>query len=127
MDYARELLCLPIVGGEVVEDGLIEFEFDLFRGTPHELAVCAYSPSTETMVRDVLPVLVGVLKQLDAMVKQIPTVDADLAVVTLWKGRIGLTFWERGVNNEFVAMFAIKPHDSNNWFFTGFGDLFSMP
>lgn len=68
-----------------------------------------------------MPALEAVLPQVDAMVAALGDIDADLAQVILYRGRLGLHFWSRGTNNEFTAVHAY--HDGR-WGFQGFGDIF---
>ncbi|WP_104092507.1 hypothetical protein [Arthrobacter sp. GMC3] len=126
MNFATELQSHPLVGRAVTEEGLVEYECDLFPGTADELGVCVYAATAQELEHHVMPLLVSTLNRLDDLLTRLPGHDADLAVVTLWKGRLGLTFWERSINNEFVAIFVPTDSAGAGWQFIGFGDLFSV-
>jgi len=102
-------------------DGRVEFNSDLFRGTAGELTVQVYAINQEELDREVVPVLQAVLPQVAAMVDALGEIDADLAQVILYRGRLGLHFWSRGVNNEFTAVYT---HRDGRWVFRGFGEIF---
>lgn len=124
MDYAAELRTHPLVARDRTDTGLIEFECDLFQGTDHELGIQAYAASTTELERDVLPILTNALGQLDHLKAAVPDYDADLAIVTYFAGRLGLTFWERTRNNEFIAIFTPDSAAPTHWRYNGLGNLF---
>ncbi|MGN7967488.1 hypothetical protein ACTJKK_15530 [Microbacterium sp. 22179] len=124
MDYAAELRRHPPVAGATTDTGLIEFECDLLRGTDDELGIQAYATSSASLESDVLPVLTNALDRLDSLCRMMPEYDADLAIVTLYEGRLGLTFWERTQNNEFIAIFTPDDAAPHGWRYDGLGDLF---
>jgi len=102
-------------------DGRVEFNSDLFRGTASELTVQVYAIDQEELDREVVPVLEALLPQVDEMVEALGEIDAHLAQVILYRGRLGLHFWSRGVNNEFTAVYS---RDDGRWIFQGFGEIF---
>jgi hypothetical protein len=102
-------------------DGRVEFNSDLFRGTDSEVTVQVYAVDQEELDREVMPVLEALLPQVDEMVEALGEIDADLAQVILYRGRLGLHFWSRGVNNEFTAVYT---HRDGRWVFQGFGEIF---
>jgi len=102
-------------------DGRVEFNADLFRGTTDELTVQVYAIDQEELDREVRPVIEAVLPQVDEMVEALGEIDADLAQVILYRGRLGLHFWSRGINNEFTAVYA---RIEGQWVFQEFGDIF---
>lgn len=55
------------------------------------------------------------------MVDALGEIDADLAQVILYRGRLGLHFWSRGMNNEFTAVYA---YNDGRWIFKWFGEVF---
>ncbi|MEZ3157058.1 hypothetical protein AB1K56_09035 [Microbacterium sp. BWR-S6Y] len=124
VDYAVELRNVAFGSGGLTDNGLIEFEADLFRGTTDELGICAYAASAAELTHEVLPILQNALRQLEHLKAAVPDDDADLAIVTLYEGRLGLTFWERTVNNEFVAIFSPDSTTLTGWRYDGLGDLF---
>ncbi|BEP45056.1 hypothetical protein GmRootV15_56450 [Variovorax sp. V15] len=62
------------------------------------------------------------LPQIDEMVARLGEIDADLAQIILYRGRLGLHFWSRGVNNEFTG---ICTQSGDRWVFQGYGDIFA--
>lgn len=102
-------------------DGRVEFNADLFRGTDSEVTVQVYAVDEEELDREVMPVLEALLPQVDEMVEALGEIDAGLAQIILYRGRLGLHFWSRGVNNEFTAVYA---RCEGRWDFQGFGDIF---
>lgn len=56
------------------------------------------------------------------MLDALGEIDADLAQIILYRGRLGLHFWSRGVNNEFTAIYA---RSDDGWVFQGFGEIFA--
>lgn len=123
MDYLAELRCQGFhqADDQPDTDGRVEFNADLLRGTPNEVTVQAYAVDQEELEREVMPVLEAVLPQVDELVDALGEIDADLAQVILYQGRLGLHFWSRGVNNEFTAVYA---RIEGQWVFQGFGEIF---
>jgi len=110
--------------GQPDTDRSVEFNADLFRGTANELTVQVYAIDQEELDREVRPVIEAVLPQVDEMVEALGEIDAKLAQVILYRGRLGLHFWSRGVNNEFTAVYA---RVDGRWDFQGFGEIFGEP
>lgn len=123
MDHLTELRHQGFLQAEDLPDseGLLEFNADLFRGTANEVTVQVYAVDQEELDREVIPVLEALLPQVDEMVEALGEIDANLAQVILYRGRLGLHFWSRGVNNEFTAVYA---RVDGRWDFQGFGEIF---
>lgn len=100
----------------------MQFDCDLFRGTPNEVTVQVYAADPQALEREVMPTLEAVLPMIDEMVDGLGEIDADLAQVILFHGRLGLHFWSRRINNEFTAIYA---HGNGRWVFQGFGEIFT--
>lgn len=124
MDYLAELRQQGFhpADDEPDSEGRREFNADLFRGSENEVTVQVYAVDREELERAVMPTLEAVLPHVDAMVDALGEIDADLAQVILYRGRLGLHFWSRGVNNEFTAVYT---HNDGHWDFQAFEDIFS--
>lgn len=124
MDYLAELRIQGFHQADDTPDseGRVEFNADLFRETPDELTVQVYAVDQQAIEREVMPVLEAVLPRIDEMVDALGEIDADLAQVILFRGRLGLHFWSRGVNNEFTAVYT---RSDGRWVYQGFGDIFA--
>jgi fumarate hydratase class II len=123
MDYLAELRCHGFrqADDHADSEGRVEFNADLFRGTANEVTVQVYAIDQEELEREIMPTLEAVLPQVAAMVDALGEIDADLAQVILYRGRLGLHVWSRGVNNEFTAVYA---HIKGRWIFQRFGEIF---
>lgn len=123
MDYLTELRHQGFYQADEQpnSDGRVEFASDLFGGTANEVTVQVYAVDQEGLEREVMPVLEAVLPHVDEMVDALGEIDADLAQVILYRGRLGLHFWSRGVNNEFTAVYA---QTGGGWVSQGFGEIF---
>jgi hypothetical protein len=124
MDYLAELRHQGFDQADDQPDseGRVEFNSDLFRGTANEVTVQVYAIDQEELERKVVPMLEAVLPQVDEMVDALGEIDADLAQIILYRGRLGLHFWSRGVNNEFTAIYA---RSDDGWVFQEFGEIFA--
>jgi len=124
MDYLAELRLqgLHQVDDQPDFEGRMEFNSDLFRGTANEVTVQVYAVDQEALEREVMPTLEAVLPRVDEMVEALGEIDADLAQIILFRGRLGLHFWSRGVNNEFTAVYA---RSDEGWVFQQFGEIFA--
>jgi hypothetical protein len=124
MDYLADLRCQGFrqADDHADSEGRVEFNADLFRGTANEVTVQVYAIDQEELERQVVPTLEAVLPQVDEMVDALGEIDADLAQIILYRGRLGLHFWSRGVNNEFTAVYA---RCDDGWVFQGFGEIFA--
>ncbi|WP_426391931.1 hypothetical protein [Variovorax sp. R-27] len=124
MDYLAELRCQGFrqADDHADSEGRVEFNADLFRGTANEVTVQVYAVDQEELEREVIPTLEAVLPQVDEMVDALGAIDADLAQIILYRGRLGLHFWSRGVNNEFTAIYA---RSDDGWVFQEFGEIFA--
>ncbi|RIX79628.1 hypothetical protein [Acidovorax cavernicola] len=124
MDYLAELRIQGFHQADDTPDseGRVEFNADLFRGTPDEVTVQVYAVDQQAIEREVMPVLEAVLPRIDEMVDALGEIDADLAQVILFRGRLGLHFWSSGVNNEFTAVYT---RGDGRWGWQGFGDIFA--
>lgn len=96
-------------------DGRVQFDCDLYRGTPDEVTIQVYAADQQALQFEVMPTL-------EALLPLIDEIDADLAQIILFRGRLGLHFWSRGINNEFTAVYA---HSDERWIFQGFGEIFA--
>lgn len=125
MDYDAELLAHPLTPVGTTDDGLREYESDLFVGDAHEVGVSAYARDDTDLADRALPRLRGALARIDALLAALPSTApaADLARVTVFGDRVGLVLWEHGVNNEFTAVFSVS--SGGGYRFDGFGDLFA--
>jgi hypothetical protein len=123
MDYLAELRHQGFHQADDQPDseGRVEFNSDLFRGTANEVTVQAYAIDQEELEREVVPTLEAVLPRVDEIVDALGEIDADLAQIILYRGRLGLHFWSHGVNNEFTAVYA---RSDDGWGFQGFGEIF---
>lgn len=124
MDYLSELRHQGFHQADDQPDaeGRVEFNADLFQGKANEVTVQVYAVDQEALERKVMPVLEALLPKVTLMVDALGEIDADLAQIILYQGRLGLHFWSRGVNNEFTAVYAQTDH---GWIFQGFGDIFA--
>lgn len=84
----------------------MQFDSDLYRGTPDEVTIQVYAVDQQALQREIIPTLEAVLPQIDEMVAGLGEIDADLAQIILFRGRLGLHFWSRRINNEFTAVYA---------------------
>lgn len=123
MDYLAELRHQGFHQADDQPDseGRVEFNSDLFRGTANEVTVQVYAIDQEELEHEVMPTLEPVLPRVDEMVDALGEIDADLAQIILYRGRLGLHFWSRGVNNEFTAVYT---RSDGRWIFQGFGEIF---
>lgn len=103
-------------------DGCVQFDSDLFGGTSNEITVQVYAADHAALEREVMPTLEAVLPLIDEMIDGLGELDADLAQIILFRGRLGLHFWSRGINNEFTAIHA---RSEDRWVFQGFGEIFT--
>ncbi|RSZ30622.1 MULTISPECIES: hypothetical protein [unclassified Variovorax] len=103
-------------------DGRVQFDCDLYRGTPNEVTIQVYAADRQALQFEVMPTLEVVLPLIDEMVDGLGEIDADLAQIILFRGRLGLHFWSRGINNEFTAVYA---RSDETWVFQGFGEIFA--
>ncbi|MGJ7530397.1 hypothetical protein [Variovorax sp. GB1P17] len=124
MDYLAELRHRGFsqAGDGHDPEGRVQFDCDLYAGTSSELTVQVYAADLQALQREVMPTLEAVLPLIDSMVEALGEIDADLAQIILFRGRLGLHFWSRGINNEFTAVYA---HSDARWAFQGFGEIFS--
>lgn len=124
MDYLAELRLQGFHQADDHRDdeSRVQFDCDLYRGTADELTIQVYAVDQETLEREVMPILEAVLPQIDEMVARLGEIDADLAQIILYRGRLGLHFWSRGVNNEFTG---ICTQSGDRWVFQGYGDIFA--
>lgn len=102
-------------------EGRVQFDSDLYRGTSDEVTIQVYAVDQQALQREIIPTLEAVLPQIDEMVAGLGEIDADLAQIILFRGRLGLHFWSRRINNEFTAVYA---HSDDRWVFQGFGEIF---
>ncbi|MFZ4842968.1 hypothetical protein [Mycetocola saprophilus] len=121
MDWTGELRRRMFLDTGEGDGELTEYNCVLFPGEEHELTIQAYAPGLEELSRFVLPEVREFLDGLDALIKNRDELDADLAQVIHYRGRVGLVWWSRGMNNEFVGIY--RP-DPAGWRFLGFGDIF---
>lgn len=124
MDYLAELRLQGFHQADDHRDdeGRVQFDCDLYRGTSDELTIQVYAVDQEALEREVMPTLEAVLPQIDEMVARLGEIDADLAQIILYRGRLGLHFWSRSVNNEFTGLHV---RSGGQWVFQGFGDIFA--
>lgn len=100
----------------------MQFDSDLYAGTSSELTVQVYAADLQALQREIMPTLEAVLPMIDNMVDALGEMDADLAQIILFRERLGLHFWSRGINNEFTAVYV---RNDARWIFQGFGEIFS--
>ena len=124
MDYLAELRHRGFSQADDDRDpeGRVQFDSDLYAGTSSELTVQVYAADLQALQREVMPTLEAVLPMIDNMVDALGEIDADLAQIILFRGRLGLHFWSRGINNEFTAVYV---RNDARWIFQGFGEIFS--
>lgn len=103
-------------------DGRVQFDRDLYRGTPDELTIQVYAVDQDELQRTIMPTLEAVLPLIAEMVEGLGEIDADLAQIILFRDRLGLHFWSRRINNEFTAIYA---RGDGRWVFQGFGEIFA--
>jgi len=123
MDYLAELRRQGFRQADDQPDpeGRVQFDSDLYRGTPDEITVQVYAVDQQALQREIIPTLEAVLPLIDEMVEGLGEIDADLAQIILFRGRLGLHFWSRRINNEFTAVYA---RSDDRWAFQGFGEIF---
>lgn len=103
-------------------NGVVEYSCDLFRGEDREVGVWVSGPDRSSIDADVLPLAEKALADLDHLVTLVPRPPSQLATIAVSPGRVLLTFWEDGVNNELTASFSLAPAGSApEWSFDGFG------
>lgn len=100
----------------------MQFDCDLYRGTSNEVTIQVYAADQQGLQREVMPTLEALLPRIGEMVDGLGRIDADLAQIILFRGRLGLHFWSRGINNEFTAVYAWI---DAGWVFQGFGEIFT--
>ena len=124
MDYLSELRHQGFHQADDQPDaeGRVEFNADLFQGKANEVTIQVYAVDQEALEREVMPVLEAMLPQVEVMVDALGEIDAKLAQIILYQGRLGLHFWSRGANNEFTAVYA---QTGDGWIFQGFGEIFA--
>ncbi|MDF2046564.1 MULTISPECIES: hypothetical protein [Microbacterium] len=103
-------------------NGVVEYGCDLFRGEDRELGVWVSGPDRSSIDAEVVPLAEKALADLDRLVSLVPRPPSRLATIAVSPGRVLLTFWEDGVNNEFTASFSLAAVASApGWSFDGFG------
>lgn len=123
MDHVGELRRAAFVRASdlAAADGTFEFDAVLCPGAEDELTVQVYAPDESAVVDSFVPVLERLLPRIDDMIAGLGPLDADLAQVILYRGKVGLHFWSRGMNNEFTAIYLPR---GDVWDFDSFGDVF---
>lgn len=124
MDYLTELRRQGFKQADEHRDpeGRVQFDSDLYRGTSDEVTIQVYAADQQALQREIMPTLEDVLPLIDAMVEGLGEIDAHLAQIILFRGRLGLHFWSRRINNEFTAVYA---RSEDRWVFQGFGEVFA--
>ncbi|MDF2992593.1 MAG: hypothetical protein K0S37_3107 [Microbacterium sp.] len=103
-------------------DGIVEYGCDLFPGEDREVGVWVSGHDRASIDAEVVPLAEKALADLDNLVDLVPRPPSRLAAIAVSPGRVALTFWEDGVNNEFTALFSPPPSESApQWSFDGFG------
>ncbi|MFH0131027.1 hypothetical protein ACGLHS_12515 [Variovorax sp. VaC1] len=123
MDYLAELRRQGFHQADDRRDseGRVQFDSDLYCGTPDEVTVQVYASNQQVLEREFMPTLEALLPLIDEMVIGLGEINADLAQIILFRGRLGLHFWSRRINNEFTAVYA---RSGDRWVFQGFGEIF---
>jgi hypothetical protein len=124
MDYLAELRLQGFHQADDHRDdeGRVQFDCDLYSGTSDEVTIQVYAVGQEALEREIMPTLEALLPQIGEMVGRLGVIDADLAQIILYRGRLGLHFWSRGVNNEFTGIYT---QSEDRWVFRGYGDIFA--
>ncbi|RLP75569.1 hypothetical protein D9V32_08835 [Mycetocola tolaasinivorans] len=123
MDWTGELRRRTLIDTGEGDGELTEYNCVLFPGEENELTIQAYAPSLDELSRFVLPEIRDFLAGLDELTAHRDELDADPAQVIHYRGRVGIVWWSRQMNNEFVACYG---RENDDWRFLGYDDIFDL-